>query len=228
MDWSHNGEREGEGWREGLKEGLGESLLRHLVHQYSSNVADHYGGRLQMDVPYCTLQLLINSKTVVNVKVQFICLELHNLHKEKWHTFNVSLDSTEAEKVTVYTGAAAINNCIRAAGKMASEARLSKPTQSFPSLHMTSPLSLVTLSLFEFLPYKYSCNPTLTYKKKRKAVFLFFSWFFCSCPWLTGGLRDKNCFLFVYFSDFCDRSYSYTVNLDFPCALYGHHPSFCR
>lgn len=58
------------------------------------------------------------------------------------------------QKVTVYTGTAAINNCIRAAGKMAGEAQLSKSTQSFPGLHMTSPLSLVTLSLLELLPYK--------------------------------------------------------------------------
>lgn len=48
------------GRREGLKEGLWESLLRHLVHQYSSDVADHCQGRLQLCVPYCTLQLLMN------------------------------------------------------------------------------------------------------------------------------------------------------------------------
>lgn len=32
--------------REGLKEGLWESSLRHLVHQYSSDVAGHCWGRL--------------------------------------------------------------------------------------------------------------------------------------------------------------------------------------
>lgn len=64
------------------------------------------------------------------------------------------------KKVTVYTRATAINNYFRAAGRMAGEAQLSKPTQSFSSPHITSPLSIVTLSLLEILPYKYLCNPS--------------------------------------------------------------------
>lgn len=52
--------REGDmrGRRDGLKEGLWKSSLRHPVHQYSSDVADHCRGRL--GVPHCTLQLLMN------------------------------------------------------------------------------------------------------------------------------------------------------------------------
>lgn len=63
------------------------------------------------------------------------------------------------EKFTVYTRAAAINNYFRAAGKMAGQAQLSKPTQSSPTPHITSPLSLVTLPGLEFPPYKYFSNP---------------------------------------------------------------------
>ena len=57
------------------------------------------------------------------------------------------------KKYTVYTQAAAINNYFRAAGKMAGQAQMSKPTTS-PSPHITSPLSLVTIPVLEF-PTKY-------------------------------------------------------------------------
>lgn len=55
-------------------------------------------------------------------------------------------------KFTVYNQASAINNYFRAAGKMAGQAQLSSPTQSSPSPHITSPLSLVTLPVLESLP----------------------------------------------------------------------------
>lgn len=48
--------REGDmkGGKDGEKRGLRDSSLRHSVHQYSSDVADHCRGRLQLCDSYCT------------------------------------------------------------------------------------------------------------------------------------------------------------------------------
>lgn len=57
------------GSKAGEKDWLWESVLRHLVHQYSSDVADCCSGRLLLVVPYRTVQLLLNCKPMETVIV---------------------------------------------------------------------------------------------------------------------------------------------------------------